>query len=203
MLLPCRLPRSREKAAIPLQSMSEALPYFPCDGIFYSIIKENWSVGCCPPFRKGIIMSVSHLIRRLRGASFRKCVLAVCCIAVSFPSAGDESAAEARRAKLLSRPRRVIFNNDGCEMFFMPLKEPLIENFLKLRHTGLLDKKVDVISYCATATAFSPIPSAAALLNIRVPVRESAHSGNWGRTPCPSQSGSHTPTGWRVSGRCA
>ena len=37
MLLPCRLPRSREKAAIPLQSMSEALPYFPCDGIFYSI----------------------------------------------------------------------------------------------------------------------------------------------------------------------
>ena len=99
-------------------------------------------------------MSVSHLIRRLRGASFRKCVLAVCCIAVSFPSAGDESAAEARRAKLLSRPRRVIFNNDGCEMFFMPLKEPLIENFLKLRHTGLLDKKVDVISYCATATAF-------------------------------------------------
>lgn len=44
--------------------------------------------------------------------------------------------------------------NDGCEMFFMPLKEPLIENFLKLRHTGLLDKKVDVISYCATATAF-------------------------------------------------
>lgn len=111
-------------------------------------------MGCCPPFRKGIIMSVSHLIRRLRGASFRKCVLAVCCIAVSFPSAGDESAAEARRAKLLSRPRRVIFNNDGCEMFFMPLKEPLIENFLKLRHTGLLDKKVDVISYCATATAF-------------------------------------------------
>ena len=99
-------------------------------------------------------MSVSHLIRRLRGASFRKCVLAVCCIAVSFPSAGDESAAEARRAKLLLRPRRVIFNNDGCEMFFMSLKEPLIENFLKLRHTGLLDKKVDVISYCATATAF-------------------------------------------------
>ena len=149
-------------------------------------------MGCCPPFRKGIIMSVSHLIRRLRGASFRKCVLAVCCIAVSFPSAGDESAAEARRAKLLSRPRRVIFNNDGCEMFFMPSAIP--DCLIKRSMSSLIAQ---------LQRRFFPIPSAAALLNIRVPVRESAHSGNWGRTPCPSQSGSHTPTGWRVSGRCA
>lgn len=67
-----------------------------------------------------------------------------------------QDAADARREKLLSRPRLVIFNNDGCDLGRPQVQEnPTVETFLQLRHTGLLDKNVDVISYCTITSGFS------------------------------------------------
>ncbi|MBR7131515.1 MAG: hypothetical protein IKC82_05990, partial [Lentisphaeria bacterium] len=69
----------------------------------------------------------------------------------------DPEMAKLRREKLNSRPRRVIFNNDGCEISSAMLRQPSVANFLKLRHNGLINSHVDVISYCPVTTGFGNV----------------------------------------------
>ncbi len=77
----------------------------------------------------------------------------------------DPEMAQARREKLQSRPRRVIFNNDGCEISNAILREPSVENFLKLRHNGLIGSHVDVISYCPVTTGFGNVTFPSKIFN--------------------------------------
>lgn len=69
----------------------------------------------------------------------------------------DPEMAKLRREKLNSRARRVIFNNDGCEISSAMLRTPSVANFLKLRHNGLLNSHVEVISYCPVTTGFGNV----------------------------------------------
>ena len=77
----------------------------------------------------------------------------------------DPEMAQARWEKLQSRPRRVIFNNDGCEISSAILRVPSVENFLKLRHDGLLGSHVEVISYCPVTTGFGNVTFPSKIFN--------------------------------------
>jgi len=59
------------------------------------------------------------------------------------------------RQQLAHRPRRVLFNNDGCDALYFPKGEPLtIEKFLERRTTPLAGTHVDTISYCTISSGF-------------------------------------------------
>lgn len=65
--------------------------------------------------------------------------------------ASEEAYRAARLAKLNSRPRTVIWNNDGCDMFKI-VATPTPEELMKVRNAGLIGTNVEVLSYC-TVTA--------------------------------------------------
>ncbi len=67
----------------------------------------------------------------------------------------DSNTYEAQKQKLLSRRRRVVYNNDGCDVFAVPAEsEPTPENLLAVRTRGLENTHVDVISYTTISSGF-------------------------------------------------
>lgn len=62
---------------------------------------------------------------------------------------------EMQRADALNRQRRVILNNDGCDVLYFPSKETITaENLLALRTTPLAGTHVDTLFYCTISSGF-------------------------------------------------
>ena len=60
------------------------------------------------------------------------------------------------RKELAQRRRRVIMNNDGCDVLYFPKKEKVtVEAFLAKRTTPLAGTHVDTIAYCSISSGFS------------------------------------------------
>jgi hypothetical protein len=58
--------------------------------------------------------------------------------------------------KPVERRRRIIFNNDGCDVIYFPAgTEPTPENLLALRTSPLVGTQVDTIFYCPISAGFS------------------------------------------------
>ena len=79
--------------------------------------------------------------------------LIVAALLASLPLAGqDTNAVDATgkewRRSAVNRSRRIIFNNDGCEIFL--IKQPTREAFLNSRTTPLIGTQVDSLFYCTT-----------------------------------------------------
>jgi len=61
-----------------------------------------------------------------------------------------------QRRVLVQRPRRVIMNNDGCDVLYFPRNEAVTPaNFLAKRTTPLAGTHVDTIAFCPTSSGFS------------------------------------------------
>ncbi len=62
----------------------------------------------------------------------------------------------ALRREAAHRPRRVIFNNDGCDCLYFPEKLPVTAaEFLAQRTSPLAGSQVDAIFYCTISSGFS------------------------------------------------
>ncbi len=62
----------------------------------------------------------------------------------------------AARKELAHRPRRVIFNNDGCDCLYFPKEmAATVDNFLARRTTDLVGSHVDTLAYCSISSGFS------------------------------------------------
>lgn len=60
------------------------------------------------------------------------------------------------RSELARRQRRVIMNNDGCDVLYFPEGEKAtVEGFLAKRTTPLAGTQVDAIAFCPTSSGFS------------------------------------------------
>ena len=60
------------------------------------------------------------------------------------------------RKQLAQRPRRIIFNNDGCDCLYFPRDQKVtVEGFLEKRTSPLAGSQVDAISYCSISSGFS------------------------------------------------
>ncbi len=86
-------------------------------------------------------------------------LLAACAGGPLAVEAADSDAAlqqlRAARAELAHRPRRVIFNNDGCDVLYWPKDEPVTaEKFLAKRTTPLAGTQVDALAYCSISSGF-------------------------------------------------
>ena len=61
-----------------------------------------------------------------------------------------------KRSELAQCQRRIIMNNDGCEVLYFPKNEKTtVENFLAKRTTPLAGTQVDAIAFCPTSSGFS------------------------------------------------
>ena len=76
-----------------------------------------------------------------------------------FGQAADNlSLKELRQARneLARRQRRIIMNNDGCDVLYFPESEKAtVEGFLAKRTTPLAGTHVDAIAFCPTSSGFS------------------------------------------------
>jgi hypothetical protein len=62
----------------------------------------------------------------------------------------------ALRREAAQRPRRVIFNNDGCDCLYFPQKQPVTAaTFLAQRTSPLAGSQVDAVFYCSISSGFS------------------------------------------------
>ena len=62
----------------------------------------------------------------------------------------------AQRRELAHKPRRIIFNNDGCDALYYPVKEPFsVDGFLSKRTSPLAGSQVGTIDYCSISSGFS------------------------------------------------
>ena len=60
------------------------------------------------------------------------------------------------RSEMAGRQRRVIMNNDGCDVLYFPKDEKAtVEGFLAKRTTPLAGTHVDTIAFCPTSSGFS------------------------------------------------
>ncbi len=60
-----------------------------------------------------------------------------------------------QRRELAHKPRRIVFNNDGCDaLYFKRDAEFSVQAFLDARTTALADTQVDAISYCSISSGF-------------------------------------------------
>jgi hypothetical protein len=60
------------------------------------------------------------------------------------------------RRELAQRQRRIIMNNDGCDVLYFPKGEKAtVEGFLAKRTTPLAGTHVDAIAFCPTSSGFS------------------------------------------------
>lgn len=61
-----------------------------------------------------------------------------------------------KRSELAHQPRRVIMNNDGCDVLYFPKNEKAtVEAFLAKRTTPLAETHVGAIAFCPTSSGFS------------------------------------------------
>jgi hypothetical protein len=84
-------------------------------------------------------------------------ILAMAGTAFAQP-AGGGSLEELRRTRheLAHRQRRVIMNNDGCDVLYFPQSEKAtVAGFLAKRTTPLAGTHVDAIAFCPTSSGFS------------------------------------------------
>jgi hypothetical protein len=100
-------------------------------------------------------MSRSHRFRPI--AAFL--TLAVVGTATGFSQAAETmSLEELRQARneLARQERRIIMNNDGCDVLYFPKGEKAtVEGFLAKRTTPLAGTHVDAIAFCPTSSGFS------------------------------------------------
>jgi hypothetical protein len=86
-------------------------------------------------------------------------ILAVTGAGTAFgQAAGTMSLEDLRQARhqLAHRQRRVIMNNDGCDVLYFPASEKAtVEGFLAKRTTPLAGTHVDAIAFCPTSSGFS------------------------------------------------
>ena len=63
---------------------------------------------------------------------------------------------EKKRAKALARPLKVIYNNDGNDVYLFPKKlSPTSKNFLNVRSTPMLGTNIDAVFYCPGSAGFT------------------------------------------------
>lgn len=61
-----------------------------------------------------------------------------------------------KRGEMAHRQRRIIMNNDGCDVLYFPKNEKAtVEGFLAKRTTPLAGTHVDAIAYCTISSGFS------------------------------------------------
>lgn len=59
------------------------------------------------------------------------------------------------RNEKLNKPRRLIHNNDGCDVIYYPVNEKYsVKNLMDRRSSGLIGTDVSTISFCPTASGF-------------------------------------------------
>ncbi len=76
----------------------------------------------------------------------------------AFGQAAAMSLEDLRQARhqLAHRQRRIIMNNDGCDVLYFPVGEKTtVEGFLAKRTTPLAGTHVDSIAFCPTSSGFS------------------------------------------------
>ncbi len=74
------------------------------------------------------------------------------------PAGADEALDRyrAQRRELAHRPRRIIFNNDGCDVLYYPRNQPLTPAaFVALRNAFPEGHQVDSLAYCSISSGFS------------------------------------------------
>ena len=79
-----------------------------------------------------------------------------------IPASGEEKPSLsleqllAKRRELAQRPRRIMMNNDGCDVLYFPKAEEItVPAFLAKRTTPLADTQVGAIAYCSISSGFS------------------------------------------------
>jgi len=86
-------------------------------------------------------------------------ILAVTGAGTAFgQAAGTMSLEDLRQARhqLAHRQRRIMMNNDGCDVLYFPADEKATaEGFLAKRTTPLAGTHVDAIAFCPTSSGFS------------------------------------------------
>jgi glycosyl hydrolase family 10 len=95
--------------------------------------------------------------------SFRPLAAILTLAVVGIPAAPGQAAEkmsleELRQARgeLARQQRRVIMNNDGCDVLYFPKDEKTtVEGFLAKRTTPLAGTHVDTIAFCPTSSGFS------------------------------------------------
>lgn len=89
-------------------------------------------------------------------ASIRLAVLGL--LAVAATHAQDPAALaklREQRRELAHRPRRIVFNNDGCDALYFKRDAAFsVQAFLDARTTAVADTQVDAISYCTISSGF-------------------------------------------------
>lgn len=97
------------------------------------------------------------LVKHVRGTLWG--ILAMLIAVGSWAADGEPLSVEQLRSlrkQAAHRPRRVIFNNDGCDCLYYPRdQKATVEGFLALRTTELAGTQVDTISYCSISSGFS------------------------------------------------
>jgi len=86
-------------------------------------------------------------------ASFGALLFAITFVLCGCVAAGERGESEAlarKRQELKHRRRRIIYNNDGCDIFPSDAKTP--EGFLAQRMEAVPDSQVDSVFYCTGAT---------------------------------------------------
>ena len=82
------------------------------------------------------------------------------CVAAAADAAPGLDELRAERKTLAQRPRRVWFNNDGCDAFHfyepsLKGRKATAQDLLDLRTTPLVGTHVDVLCYCTISSGFS------------------------------------------------
>ena len=81
------------------------------------------------------------------------------CLPAAFGSAqqpDDKDAFAQQRRKLAHRTRRIILNNDGCDVLYFPKgRDVTPEDLLDLRTSPLVGSHVDTVFYCTISSGFS------------------------------------------------
>ncbi len=87
------------------------------------------------------------------------CLLALlaapACLFAQPPKITSLEELRAERSRMAAKPRRLIANNDGCDVLYFPGdREPTEKNFLDLRTTHLAGSQVGALSYCTISSGF-------------------------------------------------
>ncbi len=88
--------------------------------------------------------------------AFSVLFLGVICLQAFGQATNSDDPFVAQRRALAHKERKLILNNDGCDvLYFPPNKEVTVENLLDLRTTPLAETQVDTLFYCSISSGFS------------------------------------------------
>ncbi len=75
-----------------------------------------------------------------------------------------EGELEKQRLEMLGRRRRVILNNDGCDVMYFPSNKAITpKNLLELRTKPLVGSHVDTLFYCTISSGFGCFTQSSAI----------------------------------------